>query len=71
MLNVLPRCDNSRSQRWPEAESVTPEERDEMFALCAQIAVENDPQKFNTLVQKLNDLLESKEPRLDDASKNP
>ncbi len=50
---------------------MTPEERDEMFALCAQIAVEKDPQKFNTLVQKLNDLLESKERRLDDASKKP
>ena len=51
---------------FPEAESVTPEERDQMFALCSQIAEEKDPQKFSTLVQKLNELLESKELRLDD-----
>jgi hypothetical protein len=38
-----------------------------MFALCAQIAVEKDPRKFTTLVQKLNDLLEGKERRMGDS----
>ena len=47
---------------------MTPEEREQMFALCTQIAVEKDPQIFTKLVEQLNDLLEGKEHRLDDTS---
>ncbi len=47
---------------------MTPEEREQMFALCAQIAVEKDPQIFTKLVEQLNDLLEGKERRLEENS---
>ena len=33
--------------------------------LCEQIAIEQDPERFLSLVQELNDLLEAKERRLD------
>lgn len=33
--------------------------------LCEQIAVEQDPKRFTTLVNELNRLLEEKEQRLD------
>ena len=35
-----------------------------MFALCEQIAIEKDQQKFLRLIQELNDLLQHKEYRL-------
>ncbi len=47
---------------------MTPEEREQMFALCAQIAIEKDPQVFTQLVQQLNDLLEGIERRLEEKS---
>lgn len=43
---------------------MTPDERDQMYRLCAQIAVEKDHQKFSELLKELNDLLEMKEGRL-------
>jgi hypothetical protein len=45
---------------------MTPEERDRMHLLCERIAKEQDHDKFVTLVQELNDLLENKERRLED-----
>ena len=47
---------------------MTPEERDRMHALCARIEVEKDHEEFTRLVQELNDLLESKENRLNPSS---
>jgi len=47
---------------------MTPEEREQMFALCSQIAIEKDPQIFSKLVEQLNDLLEGKERRLENES---
>lgn len=47
---------------------MTPDERDRMYALCAQIAVEKDHHKFTELVKELNELLDAKENRLDGLS---
>ena len=47
---------------------MTPAERDRMNALCSQIAVEQDHDKFMKLVQELNSLLEGKERRLENQS---
>lgn len=47
---------------------MTPEERLMMNALCERIAKEQDHEKFVTLVQQLNNLLENKEHRLEDPS---
>jgi hypothetical protein len=44
---------------------MTPDEREQMFALCAKIADERDPHKFTQLITQLNELLERKERRLD------
>jgi hypothetical protein len=44
---------------------MTPDERDRMNDLCAQILVEKDPQRFSELVEALNELLELKEVRLE------
>ena len=43
---------------------MTPEEKDLMDKLVAQIQTERDPVKFSMLVEELNDLLESKDLRL-------
>jgi hypothetical protein len=43
---------------------MTPEEKAEMDALCKQIAEEQDRNKFLALVQRLNNLLDCKESRL-------
>jgi hypothetical protein len=40
---------------------MTPEERERMNKLCAQIAVEEDPTIFTQLVRQLNDLLEKRQ----------
>jgi hypothetical protein len=48
---------------------MTPEERERMHALCERIAKEQNHEKFVKLVQELNDLLEHKEERLEDPSK--
>jgi hypothetical protein len=44
---------------------MTAEERERMYALCAQIEKERDHGRFLRLVQELNNLLERKEHRLD------
>ena len=43
---------------------MTSEEREKMEALCRQIAVEQDPAKFDELVKALNELLETKHSRI-------
>ena len=48
---------------------MTPEEREHMNTLGERIATEQNHDKFVKLVQELNDLLEHKEQRLDDPSK--
>jgi hypothetical protein len=48
---------------------MTPEERERMNVLCERIAKEQDHDKFVKLVQELNDLLDHKEHRLEDPSK--
>ncbi len=49
---------------------MTPDERERMQMLCERIAKEQNHDKFVKLVQELNDLLEHKERRLDDTSKD-
>jgi hypothetical protein len=44
---------------------MTPDEREEMFALCAEIAKETKHARFLKLVQRLNDLLANQESRLE------
>jgi hypothetical protein len=44
---------------------MTPDEREQMTALCSRIAVENNDETFLQLVQELNDLLTRKEQRID------
>ena len=48
---------------------MTPEERERMHKLCERIATEQNHDKFVRLVQELNDLLDHKEQRLEDPSK--
>ena len=48
---------------------MTPEERERMHVLCERIAKEQNHDKFAKLVQELNDLLDHKEQRLEDPSK--
>jgi predicted GNAT family acetyltransferase len=43
---------------------MTPEEREQMYALCARIVEEKDPDTFIELVKELNELLDRKEDRL-------
>lgn len=51
---------------------MTPEERQRMNQLCAQIQDEKDPSKFSALVEELNELLEKKERRFrEDGRKDP
>jgi hypothetical protein len=45
---------------------MSPEERERMYELCAQIEKEKDHHKFLLLINELNELLERKEQRLDD-----
>jgi hypothetical protein len=40
------------------------EKKERWMELCAQAAVEQDPQKLMKLVEEINDLLEEKERRL-------
>jgi hypothetical protein len=49
---------------------MTPEEKATLDALCRQIALEKDPQTFHQLLVQLNDLLERKEKRLEEATDN-
>jgi hypothetical protein len=42
-----------------------PDEREHMYRLCALIEKEQDPERFSALIKELNDLLESKEQRLE------
>ena len=43
---------------------MTPEERHKMNELCTRIQTEKDPQTFDSLVQELNELMESKHERI-------
>ena len=43
---------------------MTPEEREKMNDLCRRIQTEKNPQIFDQLVQKLDDLLEIKHERI-------
>jgi hypothetical protein len=49
---------------------MTPDEREHMHILCERIAKEQDHERFVKLVQELNDLLEHKEQRMENSSKN-
>lgn len=44
--------------------SMTPQEQSRMEQLCGEIARENNPERFLTLVRQLNDLLERSQHRL-------
>lgn len=44
---------------------MTPEERNRLYQLCAQIETETDHRKFLRLMQELNQLLQGKEGRLE------
>ena len=44
-----------------------PEERERMYELCALIEKEVDHHRFTKLIDELNNLLERKERRLEDA----
>jgi hypothetical protein len=43
---------------------MTPDEHARMIELCAKIKDEQDPDKFNSLIEQLNDLLEQKSDRI-------
>ena len=43
---------------------MTPEEREPLDSLCNRIAMEKDPQRFASLVQELEALLEARHERL-------
>jgi hypothetical protein len=43
---------------------MTPEERERLDSLCRRIAVEKEPQRFDSLVKELEALLEAKHERL-------
>ncbi len=43
---------------------MTPEEQEPMSELCKQIQTKKDPQAFDQLVRKLNDLIEIKHERI-------
>ena len=43
---------------------MSPEEKERMELLCKQIQIEKDLQKFNQLVDELDELLATKENRL-------
>jgi hypothetical protein len=43
---------------------MTPEERKQLDFLCKRIAIEKDPQRFDSLVRELEALLEAKHERL-------
>jgi hypothetical protein len=44
---------------------MTPDERERMAILCERIAKEQDPFKYAEFVKQLDDLLETKERRLE------
>ena len=50
--------------------AMTPEERERMNKLCAQIQVEKDHAKFTQLITELNTLFEAKEHRLDERQRH-
>lgn len=43
---------------------MNPEEREQLNDLCKRIAIEKDPQRFDSLVKQLEGLLEAKHERL-------
>ena len=43
---------------------MTPDERERMAHLCQQIATEQNPLRFDSLVRELNDLIELKHERI-------
>ena len=48
---------------------MTPDERERMAILCERIAKEQDPSLFAEFVRQLNELLELKRHRFEDAPK--
>ena len=44
--------------------AMTPEEKERMESLCKQIQIEEDQEKFDALVQELNEILGKDEQRL-------
>jgi len=48
----------------PEAERLSPEEREKMNELCNRIQTEKNPEIFDNLVRELNDLIEIKHERI-------
>ena len=54
-----------------KVEVMTPEERERMNKLCAQIQIEQDRQKFTQLIKELNTLVEAKEHRLENRESCP
>lgn len=49
---------------------MTPEERDRMYALCMLIQNEQDPKRFNCLVEELDRLLNRKRERIQDSGQS-
>lgn len=47
---------------------MTPDERERMAILCERIAKEQDRHKFAELVEQLNNLLDQKDQRLEEAA---
>ncbi len=50
--------------------SMTPDERERMYQLCALIEKEQDHHRFLKLIEELNDLLDRQERRLEDKPEN-
>ena len=49
--------------------TMTPEERERMYEICAKLQVEQDHTAFTRLMTELNNLLERKEHRLEQKDK--
>ena len=49
---------------------MTPDEREQMLALCTKIAEEKDLDKFTQLIIQLNELFDRKERRLELTTKS-
>jgi hypothetical protein len=45
---------------------MSPEERERVHKICAQVQVEQDRQRFTELITELNRILERKEQRLEE-----
>jgi hypothetical protein len=56
---------SSAERKQEHKPSITPEERERLHDLCERLANEQDPKKFTNLVMELNQLLGSKEVRIE------